>query len=83
MEANTESITAELLGLLSVYNKDNIALTPQTNLTSELNIDSVEVMNLIMEVEDRFNISIPINLVADVQTVEDLARLVGKQLAGG
>jgi acyl carrier protein len=77
-----DSIVGELRGLLEKYNKEGIELTAATNLGSDLDIDSVEVMDLIMEIEDKFDIDIPINLVSDIERIEDLANLVSKRLEG-
>jgi len=51
-------------------------ITPQTNLIDQLAIDSVKLLNLIMEIEDEFDISVPLNALADVQTVHELASLI-------
>jgi acyl carrier protein len=51
-------------------------ITPQTDLINELAIDSVKLLNLVMEIEDEFDISVPLNALADVQTVQDLASLI-------
>ena len=48
----------------------------QIDLINELAIDSVKLLNLIMEIEDEFDISVPINALADVQTVHELANLI-------
>jgi acyl carrier protein len=39
-------------------------------------------MNLVMEVEDSFDIDIPINLLSEVRSPKDLAELVVQQLNG-
>lgn len=41
-------------------------------LTSDLGLDSVQVMNLVMEIEDRLDISIPVNVLAEVRTLKQL-----------
>jgi acyl carrier protein len=51
-------------------------IKPDDNLIDQLALDSMKVMNLVMEIEDEFDISVPINALADVYTVEDLARLI-------
>ena len=51
-------------------------ITPQTDLINGLAIDSVKLLNLIMEIDDEFDISVPINALADVQTVHELASLI-------
>ena len=82
MASDMDSIVGELCGLLHKYNKEGIELTAATNLGSDLDIDSVEVMDLIMEIEDKFDIDIPINLVSDIERIGDLANLVSKRLEG-
>lgn len=47
-----------------------------TNLVDEFALDSVKILDLIMEIEDEFDISIPLNLMAEVQLVSDLARMI-------
>ena len=54
--------------------------SPSTDLAADLNVDSVAAMDLIMEIEDRFEIDIPINLVSDMTTVADLVALVDRQI---
>ena len=38
----------------------------------DLDLDSVKVMELMMEIEDFFDISVPLNTLPNVQTVTDL-----------
>ena len=82
MDPEVESIVSDLCDMLQRYNKEHIPLNAGTSLGSELNIDSVEVMDLIMEIEDKFNIDIPINLISDVERIEDLAKLVDDRMKG-
>lgn len=82
MDTEVNGIVDELCEMLQRYNKDKIALSGATSLGSELNIDSVEVMDLIMEIEDKYDIDIPINLISDVEQVEDLANLVHERMKG-
>ena len=44
----------------------------------DLELDSVMVMELMMELEDHFDISIPLNSLPDVNTVSDLAIEISK-----
>lgn len=46
-------------------------------LTGDIGLDSVQIMDLVMEIEDRLDISIPIELLAETHTLNELAeRLV-------
>ena len=61
---------------LAPYNKNGIELTEATDINADLNIDSVAILDLLMTIEDAYDISIPINLLADVRTVGDLTATV-------
>lgn len=73
----------EIYDLLEPFNKNGIDLTEATDISADLNVDSVAVLDLLMTIEDKYNISIPINLLADVRTVGDLAVTVRKTIGGG
>jgi acyl carrier protein len=66
--------------MLQQHNPRNIHLRQETKITSELNIDSVEVMDLVMEIEQRFDIDIPISMLSDVETIGDLAEIVATRV---
>ena len=62
---------------------DVVVIDGSSNLASELGMDSAEVMDLIMEIEDRLDISIPISTIAEARTLDQLCagirRLAEKQ----
>ena len=66
--------------VLERYNTARHQIVPSTDLAADLNVDSVAAMDLIMEIEDRFEIDIPINLVSNMTTVADLVALVDRQV---
>ncbi len=45
----------------------------QHGLSAEAGLDSVQIMNLVMEVEDELDLSVPVDLLADVNTLDELA----------
>ena len=63
---------------LSGLTNSDAQITPETNMISQLSIDSIKLLNLIMEIEDTFDVSIPINALTDIHTVRELADLVHK-----
>jgi acyl carrier protein len=69
-----------VIAVLERYNTASREIGPATDLAADLNVDSVAAMDLIMEIEDRFEIDIPINLVSDMSTVADLVGLVERQM---
>ncbi|MEO6823935.1 MAG: acyl carrier protein [Nitrosospira sp.] len=76
MASNYPDILQKLYHHLKQFTGPDVEITPQTDLINQLAIDSVKLLNLIMEIEDEFDISIPINALADVQTVHELANLI-------
>ena len=69
-------ITAEICRLLHPHNKESIELKASTDIPAELNIDSVGVLDFIMDVEDKFDIEIPMNIVSETNTIGDLVKVV-------
>jgi acyl carrier protein len=62
----------EVCHQLEPYQPEEQPITLATVIYKDLSIDSLAVMDIIMDLEDRFDISIPINTVAEIQTVQDL-----------
>lgn len=57
----------------------HVEITGATSLTSDLTLDSFQVMEFLMEIEDELDVAIDMNLLADVHTVSDLAAVVARQ----
>jgi acyl carrier protein len=53
-----------------------------SDLIADLGFDSLQVLEVIAELEDRFDISIPLNDVATARTVADVAAEVARLTEG-
>ena len=82
MTAHDDQLFHEVCALVERYRPADVQLTPATELSGDLNIDSVAAMDLIMEIEDKFGIDIPINLLSDLRKLEDLVEVVRQQTEG-
>lgn len=51
-------------------------------LTGDVGLDSVQIMNLVMEIEDNLDISVPVDVLSEVQTLEQLAIRLDQIKAG-
>ena len=71
-------IVAELCAEISRVSQGRIEVSEETDLLGDLALDSLQVMNLLLEIEDKFDISIPVNILPDVKTVRDLALQIEK-----
>ncbi|SHG96516.1 acyl carrier protein [Hydrocarboniphaga daqingensis] len=47
-----------------------------TRIVQDLGLDSLAVMNLMMSLEDHYDVSIPLDRVAEIVTVDDLVKAV-------
>ena len=52
------------------------AIRPNDHIQNDLGLDSLGVMELVSDVENRFNVSIPSEMFDKIATVEDVARAV-------
>jgi acyl carrier protein len=82
MATSNEEILDTLCGLLEPFNAQKIELKPTTDISADLNIDSVSVMDFVMEVEDKYNIDIPLNLLSETRTLQELAAVVEQRISG-
>jgi len=74
-------VMREIFTLLAPYNAGGKAITPQTVISKGLTVDSLTIMDVIMELEDRFDVTIPMNVAADIVTIDQLAEAVVSQRA--
>jgi acyl carrier protein len=66
-------LALKLIDLLEPFNKESRELTEDTDLVEDLGLDSLKVVELLVTVEDSFDISIPLNILPQVRTVKDFA----------
>jgi acyl carrier protein len=53
-----------------------VEITDGTDIVEDLGMDSLGVMNFVMAIEDFYDISIPLDRIAQIQTVGDLIHAV-------
>ena len=82
MTPSDDQLFREVCTILERYRPAHVQLTPATELSGDLSIDSVAAMDLIMEIEDKFGIDIPINLVSDLGNLQDLLDVIRQQSEG-
>jgi acyl carrier protein len=71
--ASYEEIVASLYEVLEPFAQGSAVLTEDTELVADLGLDSLKIMDMLLWIEDRFDASIPLNVLTDVRTVRDLA----------
>ena len=84
MKNTTEEVAGKLAEILTDYLKNNWVNSPSsqrnitaaTNMVTELQLDSFQVMEFMLEVEDHFDIAIDLESLSNTQTMNDLAGVV-------
>ena len=76
MEATTRSVRDGIAAALSQTVGRPVQISDDTNIARDLGLDSLAVMNFIMALEDEYDISIPLDRVAQVETVGDLVTAI-------
>ena len=66
-------VMAEICHHLAPFQTGEKPITGQTVIAKDLAIDSLAIMDMVMELEDRYDVSIPMNLVVEIRTVGELA----------
>ena len=54
------------------------AIRPNDHIQNDLGLDSLGVMELVADIEDRFSVTIPNDVLSDIATVEDVAKALVK-----
>lgn len=82
MENSIEHIRQVIFDALGPLLQKPVELSDQVNIVEDLGLDSVAVMDFVMEIEDLFDISVPLDRIAEVETLGDLVLTV-RVLMGG
>ena len=65
-------LLAEYLGI------DASTITPESEVVKDLGADSLDVVQLLMELEDNFNIVVSEDEAASLRTVGDIVNIISK-----
>jgi acyl carrier protein len=76
IESVPSSVEARVIGVLKHVSREPIEPTLQSDLVTDLGLDSLQVLELIAELEDQFDVSIPLNDVPATRTVGQVVATV-------
>jgi acyl carrier protein len=71
----TLKVTTEIL---KKHVEGERAIRPNDHIQNDLGLDSLGVMELVADIEDRFAVTIPNDVLSDISTVEDVAKALVK-----
>lgn len=71
-----EEIEKRLFAHLRRIADGDVELGRDTDLVDTLGLDSTEVVDMVLDIEDEFDVLVPMNELTDVRTAGQLAKLV-------
>jgi acyl carrier protein len=80
---DSKDILADVIKFMTPLVPQGQQLTPDTDLVADLGFDSLKVMKLLEEVEDSYDISIPLNVLPEIRTVSDFSEQLQRILEEG
>ena len=58
------------------FDVEEDSITPDTNLSEDLEADSLDVVDLLMSIEDEFEIEVPDEEIENIKTVDQLVKYI-------
>jgi acyl carrier protein len=72
-DVSRAEVIREICHHLEPYQNGETPIMGETVIAKDLTIDSLAIMDMVMELEDRFDVSIPMSVIAEIHTVNQLA----------
>ena len=82
MDTSIDAIRQVVFDTLRPSLQRPVRLADETNIVTDLGLDSVAVMDFVMAIENRLDISVPLDKIAEIETLGDLVQALF-ELKGG
>ncbi len=76
MTQTTTEIFDQICELMAPFNQKSIDIKTDTTFATDLELDSLSVMDMLAAIEDHFDITVPLNILPDLETVGQVAEAV-------
>jgi len=80
MTLDTTEILDQICGLMAPFNKKGVSISADTTFASDLELDSLSVMDMLAAIEDHFDVTVPLNILPDLETVGQVAEAIKRIL---
>lgn len=75
---NRSQLLETVLEQIEPFNKKGVEVTESTRFAQDLEWDSLTVLDFVANIEDEFDVLIPMNLQAEIETVGQLTDALQK-----
>ena len=66
----------EIYAVIRSSTETDLNLVPELHLIQDMGLSSVEIMLLLTDLEDHFQINIPVSELRNTQTIDDLCQVI-------
>lgn len=81
MKWSRERVREEVLTILRPHVQSGSVLSESSHLVADLGVDSLGVMEVVADLEDKFHLHIPDEALREVNTVTDVVEAIASRLA--
>ena len=74
MNANYENVLETVTTIIVELSKGKVSVNKETEIQADVGMTSLQVMEMISEIEESFDISFPLNRLPDIRTVHELVQ---------
>jgi len=78
VKMQNSDVFADVSRILKAHAHADIPITLDVRISADLEIDSVEIFDIVMEIEDIYDISFPVEAASSIDTVRDLVETIGQ-----
>jgi acyl carrier protein len=75
-----DQLRNDILGIFQAHAADGLVVAESSHITGDLGLDSLAVMEIVAEIEDRYTLMIPDELLPKMRSVADVIEGIGAQL---
>lgn len=76
MSQDLAQIEQEIRTILAAFLQNPPELTGSTDLIKDLNLESIQIMEFVVEIEDHYDVAIDLESLSNVHTISQLAEVV-------
>jgi acyl carrier protein len=73
-----DEMLKETTAILSKHVDLDRPITPKDHIQNDLGLDSLGVMEVVADIEDRFSVQIPQDILSTISTVDDMVKALQK-----
>lgn len=80
MTLSITEIFDQIVELMAPFNQKSVSITTDTTFATDLELDSLSVMDMLAAIEDHFDVTVPLNILPDLENVGQVAEAIKKIL---